>query len=564
MMPTRARSILRVNLVVLLSALLASPAALAARHHRGAAKARHRAAASLAAKRQSLPKHTSANPASTPASTSDASAPSGETPPALAASAVPEMATPESSQLSDVPATGEATKDATAASEAEAPVTTEQPAADAVATPPAADLGPVYVEHLGPSSYPGKMRGLYGGSLWLEPSFQGLQWPYMKRSGVGVSGSIWIDDSYEGIARDYSGSDAHLSRTDMWLQQGRGVLRITPAYVSGSFFIQGQIELIGNLCQVQGSGDICTAVGTFSTDDLWLRIGQWNRWDLKLGRFEGWELYHTGMGLDINTFERLGATNAAITNAPSGLDAPEYYGVSFLQYRPAAGQGIGYVAFHAYPSSFLRFEFLGELGTDLSNSNQGHNYLGARPVAIFDVGWLKIRAGGEYERQTRGTPQMWNSSANAMEDSKYKVTRKGLGMSFQLVFEPWVEFGGNIARGYQTALDDVGSAQNGGALNYTRTSVGGFANVRLAPLWLAGVGMNWTVNYDGHYYSGASNSNYTAQLQGFLALQYLLAKQLFIKAVFGYSRADFEASDFNIPIWSNYMYSGRLRMMYLY
>jgi hypothetical protein len=46
---------------------------------------------------------------------------------------------------------------------------------------------PIWVEHLGPSSYPGKLRGLYGGSLWLEPSFHGLQWPTMAKSGVGVS-----------------------------------------------------------------------------------------------------------------------------------------------------------------------------------------------------------------------------------------------------------------------------------------------------------------------------------------------------------------------------------------
>ena len=37
-----------------------------------------------------------------------------------------------------------------------------------------------------------------------------------------------------------------------------------------------------------------------------------------------------------------------------------------------------------------------------------------------------------------------------------------------------------------------------------------------------------------------------------------------IKAVLGYARADFVTSDTSVPLWSNYMYSGRIRLMYLY
>lgn len=58
-----------------------------------------------------------------------------------------------------------------------------------------------FVEHLGPEAFPDRTRGLFGGSLWLEPSFHGLQWPYMPRSGVGVSGYVWADTSRETIDR---------------------------------------------------------------------------------------------------------------------------------------------------------------------------------------------------------------------------------------------------------------------------------------------------------------------------------------------------------------------------
>ena len=42
-------------------------------------------------------------------------------------------------------------------------------------------------------------RGIWGGSLWL--TFHGLQWPYMPKTGVGVSGYAWVDTGYEQIRR---------------------------------------------------------------------------------------------------------------------------------------------------------------------------------------------------------------------------------------------------------------------------------------------------------------------------------------------------------------------------
>jgi hypothetical protein len=120
-----------------------------------------------------------------------------------------------------------------------------------------------YIEHMGPDTFPGRMRGLYGGSLWLEPTFHGLQWPQNTRTGLGVSGMFWVDSGYEMIKRDRP----QLLDSSMYLQQGRGLLRVTPTYVHGSFFVQGQAELVANLCQATTS--VCTAVGTFTNDDLW-------------------------------------------------------------------------------------------------------------------------------------------------------------------------------------------------------------------------------------------------------------------------------------------------------
>jgi len=98
-----------------------------------------------------------------------------------------------------------------------------------------------FIEHMGPNTFPGRLRGIYGGSLWLEPDFQGQQWPRNTRTGLGVSADLWVDNGYEVIKRQ---SD-QLPNTNLWFQQGRGVLRLTPAYVSGAFFVQGQVDWWG-------------------------------------------------------------------------------------------------------------------------------------------------------------------------------------------------------------------------------------------------------------------------------------------------------------------------------
>jgi hypothetical protein len=425
---------------------------------------------------------------------------------------------------------------------------------------------PQYVEHLGPTSYPGKLRGLYGGSLWLEPSFHGLQWPYMVRTGVGISGSAWVDTGYE----TNNSESSSVPNSTTYLQQARAVLRVTPTYVSGRFFIQAQAELVGNGCQTTGT--TCPDAGTVSTDDLWLRIGEWNLWDLKVGRFEGWEVFHTGMGLDINTFERMGAWSQ------SGTQPPDYYGVSFLHDRPQA-LGQGYAAAHYYPFSFLRFELQGELGTTAVKTS-GNNVWGGRAVAIFDLGWLKLKGGAEYDNTT-DTTTINNFDATkgpvGKVDDGFKQTRKGYGGAAQFIHDPYVEVGANIGQGIQTYNNPQNVGLNA-TKSFTVTSLGGFANVRVVRLLsgggpsplglddlLLGGGVVWTTEYNNHRVNNSPDGDYSAHLQIFGAVQYLIAKQLFVKGVFAYARGDFQPSGATgEDIYSNEMYSFRVRLMYLY
>jgi hypothetical protein len=443
-----------------------------------------------------------------------------------------------------------------------------EPSTDTAATSgeaPATQNSESYVEHVGPETFPGHSRGLYGGSLWLEPSFHGLQWPQNTRTGLGVSGMFWIDNGYQAIKRDLPS----LPNSAMSFQQGRGVLRVTPTYLSGRFFVQGQAELVANLCQTaHATNNVCAAAGTFTTDDLWIRLGEWNRWDLKLGRFEAWEVYHLGMGMEPYTLERLGAGMFGAKNNPANppLEVPSLYAVNYLHDRPTDGLAVGYAAFHVYPTDYLRFELLAKLGADDYRGNNATDfgaatYYGGRPTAIFDIGWFKLKVSGEYQKIKPVMQDISDISA-PKKDPVAEIVQKGMGASVQFVLDPTVEFGLNAAIGSQHRANamDTEVPDN----SYTTKSMGGFANVRLAGRWLAGLGVNWTLQTDSFVASGSSDNDSVAQQQGFVALQYLVTGQLYAKAVLAYAHAQFQASDPTTPLWDNYLYSGRIRLMYLY
>ena len=438
------------------------------------------------------------------------------------------------------------------------------PETPAVATA-AQDSAPFF-EHMSPETFPGRLRGIQGGSLWLQPDFQGLQWPQNTRSGLGVSADFWVDSGKAAIRR----GTRLLPNSDLLFQQGRARLRLTPAYVSGRFFAQAQVELVGNLCQavtsIQATTPICLAAGTFTTDDLFVRFGAWNAWDLKVGRFRAWEVYHFGMGMDPYTFERLGAGMFGVDSfTMPRLEVPQVYGVTYLYDRPSEGLAVGNAAFHLYPTEYIRFELFAKLGTDNNRADNTTgdtpwNYWGGRPTLIFDVGWLKVRLAGEYQKRT-ATSQTLDPAVGKKDPVPQRV-QKGLGGSIQFVINPIVEFGVNGAIGKQEDVDAFARPvlEN----SFTTKSVGGFANVRLVERLLFGGGVNWTSQTDTYLAPGSTVNDFTAQLQWFGAVQYQLLGYLYVKAVYAQARADFLPSDLAVAEWHNQMYSGRIRLLYLY
>src|SRR5690606_13810379 len=179
-----------------------------------------------------------------------------------------------------------------------------------------------------------------------------------------------------------------------------------------------------------------------------------------LGRYEAWEVYHMGMGLDVNTLERQGAADEAFS-------VPPIYGLTYAFERPASvGQG----ALHVYPTDYLRFE----LGTQFGNEF-GSNTLATRPVGVLDLGWLKVKAGGEYKERS-----------DQKEGSQGETRSRGVGAAIQLVLEPHVEFGLNGAYGLVDRIAADGRLDEKGS--NTTYSVGAFANARVVGELLVGAG----------------------------------------------------------------------------
>ncbi len=394
------------------------------------------------------------------------------------------------------------------------------------------------VERLPASAYPEpQTRGLTYGSLWL--TFHGLQWPYMPAPTgdhfvIGLSGWGWVDTAYEKFGPWGANPMIESSRIKYWKQQARLLVRVTPTYTfDGTGFIQGQVELVGTGDQTVSRSD----VGGADTDDLWLRVGRWNAWDFQVGRFEGWEVFHLGMGLDQNTFERKGAVG--IGESAYNI---AFYGLTDNQFRPQGAAGN--MALHYYPLPYLRFELLGMAG-----SLSGPAYA-SRPVAILDLGWIKVKGGVEYQH-------IGGQQASDGTD----ITSKGAGGAVQFVFDPHVELGLNLAQGTVWSIDQNKNFNPRGS--YTRTSVGGFLNVsngdRKHPL-IFGVGSMFTRNVDqNNILQNGIVDNYWLY-QGFAAVQYVLRGQFYVKLVGGYSRGHWLTAGNDPPIvFDDEMYSVRLR-----
>jgi hypothetical protein len=400
------------------------------------------------------------------------------------------------------------------------------------------------VERMPPSAYPEwRVRGIPGGSLWLDPSFHGMQWPYYPKTGIGLGGSLWVDNSYQRIDRQQQ-----FPQTDYWVHQARAVVRLTPTYTSGDFFVQAQAEVVGN------NNQTLQRLDAPDTDDLWLRFGVWNSWDVQVGRFEAYPLHHFGMGLDLNTVERQGALDE---NSRQPVDF--YYGTT-MYYRPS---GVGNLAFHlhlfegakALPA--VRLELLAQYGYD------SFDRVGGRPAAVVDWGLLKIKLGGEYRlsrpRDTQVAPDSVTGGFRHTRTERF--IDRGVAAAVQLVLFPWVEAGVQGAYGLSDHTTAMGGNDQDGS--FTQWTVGSFLNVSPLPDLVVGFGGHLT-DWTNLHKNDQGQFGHQTNLAAFGAGQYLVRKQLYVKLIFAYDKGVREDLQGGTTRVAQTMFSGRVRFMYLF
>jgi hypothetical protein len=381
------------------------------------------------------------------------------------------------------------------------------------------------IERLPPARevYP---RGIPMGSM--EMIWHGLQWPHYPVTGLPISGNIWVDSGYERSERSLASENDRA----FWLQQGYFTLRASPTWSNGNLFVQAQAELLAWHSSVRGNQPI-------DVDDAWVKFGMWDKFDLQLGRFEAWEIYHKGMGFERNTLEDIGAFDES-----GGRDSTivDIYEVNYAFYR---SDGYGQAAVHYYPFKFLRFEVAGLLGNE-----SGFNAIGVRPTGILDFGFIKLKVGGEYKKESD-----WETN------QKREAESRGMGASLQFVYSSYVEGGINGAYGIIDRIGPDGRVDEKGSP--TTASVGAFVNARPWRDLVLGAGANYTDQDNRQYNSQVDDVGHFTHRQFFGAIQHsIFIPELTAKVVLAYAKARMDESFDNDK--TNEMMSARLRVRYVF
>ena len=264
---------------------------------------------------------------------------------------------------------------------------------------------------------------------------------------------ISLKDSDAAIGDDPEGSSSQTS--------GRVRIIVSHTETRGDNFVTGYVQAN------QGFNQSAT------TDDAWIQFGS-SRWDLKIGRFEAFNLFPGGKDTFVSMMGVVGdVAGDTVTTSVTGYQA------NALRGRQQNG-----LAFNFNLSSALSFE----LGTVWGDRNPGDAAVGDtatmfngwRPVLTWSQGPFSVSAGLEI---IDNEPEMTDANGNLVTPKETAIDQlDGLGLTASAELA-----GGSLNFNYATA--DITTAGFAAASMHseeerTRTSIG--VNYTLGP-W--GVGM---------------------------------------------------------------------------
>lgn len=335
--------------------------------------------------------------------------------------------------------------------------------------------------------------------------------PKTQAFPIDLSGYFWVDTGY--MKRENARTGQYDQEANY--MQGRFVLAADYHQQLGDFYAAARTEFIGFVNEFTKSQFEAHVL------DAFVQLGQpW--WDVQVGRFLAWEVYHRGSGIELFTAEETGA-----------LNGPALYWLQTTRgYRNESGQA----AIHLYPADFIGVEIAAIYGQE-----QNQNNYGVRPAIDLRYEGLRLMLGFEYYDQS---PQ---TSAD-----KVSTTLTGFAARLQYELADVFRVGASVARSELEAIriDGEPDAEKSGET----LSFGGYADV---DFWISSVGLGYNLTIAKND-QGEENKHHQAFVSYLVRLP---IDGLSVKAVYGYALAAIEDIDIGAS-WENTMHSFRLRLAY--
>ncbi len=335
-----------------------------------------------------------------------------------------------------------------------------------------------------------------------------------KLAGVGLKfgGYFWADTGF--MTRD--NAQAGQYDQDVAYLQGRFVLAASLHRDFGAWFGTARAEYLGLV------NEFARSQYEPHTLDAYVKIGHQRWFDVQVGRFLAWEVYHRGQGIEFWTAEEAGA-----------LGGPALYWLDLTRgYRNESGQA----AVHFFPWDFLKFEVAAVYGQENNQNN-----LGVRPALHFTWRGLQFLAGAEYLALLPQTTA-----------DKVSTRTFGYGGRLQYTLLDTVTLGANFASANVQAIDIQGLADTEKSLG--KFTVGGFADI---DFWRNSIGLGFH-----HTQQLNKQGETTTHEQAFVSYTFFLPIEgLRLKAVYGFALAHVQDADTKTE-WDNYVQSFRLRVAY--
>ncbi|MEO8179389.1 MAG: hypothetical protein ABI895_11210 [Deltaproteobacteria bacterium] len=367
-------------------------------------------------------------------------------------------------------------------------------------------------------------------------------WAPLVWSGGRMHGQVELDVGYARYKYPERQDRPKETLNDM---RGRFVLGPTfhHGFAGGDYFLNVVAQFVAWVQEQANEYQI-------NADDVYVQVGDGRKWDLQVGRFMTWRVYHKGLGFDLYTLEDNGASKSyPISNGDFAVHTYEADYI-FLRNSPyVGGEVAGRAAFHYYPADILGFELAAAYGLA---GNRGSDTLGVRIAADLQWDFLQLTAAGEVRRQAQtgppstvqnmGTPQQRTVECTDCDSSK----NYGAGGGLRLNLAP-VGLGGNFAIGYDRKSQLVGDDRGKPAPDLTgtgrRMSFGGYFELDIGS-WLfsrtliLGVGANRT-----EFVLDNKNKEFHLQSAAYLALP-VGVNNAMLKLVASQAQADlYDATD---------------------